>query len=398
MGSSPLRLLPALLLALLVQTATVAAAASLQELIDATPAGGVLKLAPGNHVGPATISKPMTLDGAGRAGIVGPGRGTVLSVAANGVTLRGLRIVGSGESHDGVDAGILLEGDGHAVENNVIEDVLFGIHLKQVNHARASRGNTIRGRPLGTQPARRRASACGTAASTRIEGNLLDGRDLTIANSRREPVLSATPSSTAATGCNVMFSPRNAHRGQSGQPYHHRHRRALFGPDTVARQPCRARALTWPARHWRSRAAARRWSRAMTLLHCTVGIQTDAPPNPEAPHRFIGNRLAHNVTGMYFYGEKGGHVVRDNQFLNNLLQVGVSGATSARDNDWHGNYWDDYRGFDRDGDGIGDTPHTVHYYADRIWMETPQAVSFAIHRCWNCWIFSNAWRRSRRQT
>jgi nitrous oxidase accessory protein len=59
------------------------------------------------------------------------GRGTVLSVAANGVTLRGLRIAGSGESHDGVDAGILLEGDDHRVEDNVIEDVLFGIHLKR---------------------------------------------------------------------------------------------------------------------------------------------------------------------------------------------------------------------------------------------------------------------------
>jgi nitrous oxidase accessory protein len=60
----------------------------------------------------------------------------VLSVAANGVTLRGLHISGSGELHDSVDAGILLEGDDHRVEGNVIEDTLFGIHLKQVNRSR----------------------------------------------------------------------------------------------------------------------------------------------------------------------------------------------------------------------------------------------------------------------
>jgi len=38
-------------------------------------------------------------------------------------------------------------------------------------------------------------------------------------------------------------------------------------------------------------------------------------------------------------------------------------------NDWKGNYWDDYAGFDRDADGIGDTPHNVYLYSDRIWME-----------------------------
>ena len=31
-----------------------------------------------------------------------------------------------------------------------------------------------------------------------------------------------------------------------------------------------------------------------------------------------------------------------------------------------GNYWDDYEGFDRDRDGIGDTPYEVHAYADRL--------------------------------
>jgi nitrous oxidase accessory protein len=39
-------------------------------------------------------------------------------------------------------------------------------------------------------------------------------------------------------------------------------------------------------------------------------------------------------------------------------------------------YWDDYQGFDRNGDGIGDTPHEVYLFADRIWMETPLATFF----------------------
>jgi nitrous oxidase accessory protein len=45
-------------------------------------------------------------------------------------------------------------------------------------------------------------------------------------------------------------------------------------------------------------------------------------------------------------------------------------------NDWTGNHWDDYQGFDRDADGIGDTPHEVRAYSDRLWMHTPAAEFF----------------------
>ena len=43
---------------------------------------------------------------------------------------------------------------------------------------------------------------------------------------------------------------------------------------------------------------------------------------------------------------------------------------------WEGNYWDDYEGFDLNKDGIGDRPHEIYTYADRIWMDTPQAKFF----------------------
>jgi nitrous oxidase accessory protein len=59
-----------------------AAPAPLQALIDATPSGGTLRLPAGSYVGPVTITRPVTLDGGGKAVIVGDGKSTVLSVAA----------------------------------------------------------------------------------------------------------------------------------------------------------------------------------------------------------------------------------------------------------------------------------------------------------------------------
>ena len=76
-------------------------------------------------------------------------------------------------------------------------------------------------------------------------------------------------------------------------------------------------------------------------------------------------------------GEQGGHRIENNRIEHNLTQVGISAPGVGGANVWRGNSWSDYEGFDRDGDGTGDTPHELWLYADRIWMETPKAKFFA---------------------
>ncbi|MFO1427487.1 MAG: hypothetical protein U1F11_11060 [Steroidobacteraceae bacterium] len=55
-----------------------------------------------------------------------------------------------------------------------------------------------------------------------------------------------------------------------------------------------------------------------------------------------------------------------------------SGRGRGGVNQWHGNYYDTYLGFDRDGDGYGDTPHAQYAFADKIWIETPTARFFML--------------------
>ena len=270
-------------LALPALVAMAAAPLPLQPLIDAAPAGATLRLAPGAYAGPVHISRALTLDGGRQAVIVGDGRGTVLSVAANGVTLRGLRLTGSGELHDHVDAGILLEGDDHRVEDNQLDDVLFGIHLKHV--VLYSPGLVLRG--------------------NHVAHALTDG------------------------GGGIVFKESND---------------ALVEHNEV--------------------------------LHCSVGLRVDAPPQSFGALTVRHNRFAHNIVGMYFYGEEGGHRIHDNRFENNLNTVAISAPGAGSANLWRANFWDDYRGFDRNRDGVGDTPHEVRLYADRIWMETPMTTFF----------------------
>ena len=90
----------------------------------------------------------------------------------------------------------------------------------------------------------------------------------------------------------------------------------------------------------------------------------------------VDNRIAHNFTGISFYGERGGHLVLHNRFEHNLWPALVGDSGRADHNEWRGNYWDTYQGFDQNDDGVGDTPHEIWAYADQIWIETPMAKFF----------------------
>src|SRR5690606_13360657 len=111
-----------------------ASAAPLQPLIDAALAGtGILRLAPGTYEGPVEITGRLILDGGGKAIVQGDHRSSVITLKASGSVLRGLIVRGSGDSHDQIHSGIYVEGHDNRIEDNVLDDVLFGIVLQKYN-------------------------------------------------------------------------------------------------------------------------------------------------------------------------------------------------------------------------------------------------------------------------
>ncbi len=350
------------------------AAPPLQALIDATPAGSTLRPAPGRYAGPAVIDKPIVLDGGGRVTLEGGGKGTVLTLAASGAVLRGLRLAGSGDSHDSVDAGLLVAGDDNLVEDNAIDDVLFGIHVRQGNRNRIA-NNRVAGRPA-PRGARGDGLRLWNSRHNRIEGNAFRTvRDLTFANSPDNRILRNTLTD-GRYGMHFVFSPR-ARVEDNRLSDTDTGIAVLYSPELVLRGNTVAHALDGGGAGIAFKDSGNALIEGNEILHCAAGLSANAPLNAEAVLTVRNNRFAHNVVGMYFYGEKGGHRITGNRFENNLTQVAVSAAGVGGANDWTGNAWSDYQGFDRDGDGIGDTPHEIWLYSDRIWMETPRAKFFA---------------------
>jgi nitrous oxidase accessory protein len=133
------------------------ASQTLQQMIDATDENGLLSPPPGTYQGPILIDKPITLDGAGKVTVDAGGKGSVIVIKTDGVTLSGLRLINSGESHNDIDAGVQVRGNFNVIRDNVIENSLFGVDLQQSNN-NVVRRNRISSKDEGFQarPARRR--------------------------------------------------------------------------------------------------------------------------------------------------------------------------------------------------------------------------------------------------
>jgi len=357
-----------LFLYLLLPGWAVAALPPLQLYIDITPPGGTLRLPAGSYAGPATINRAITIDGNDEVIIDGGGEGTVLSVLTSDSVIRGLKIINSGRSHNQVDAGILIAADNTLVEGNVLSNVLFGIHLKQAN------GNQVRNNRISSIEDEHSLQGDGIriwySEGNLIEDNRLkDVRDIIVINSPENRIV-GNRIRDSRIGMEFVFSHGNLVENNSIT-------NNLTGIVVLNSDNLEIRGNQFSHLRGTTGSALSIKGSSMTLfedneiLHCAIGIIANAPIHPENTYLLRSNHLAYNDVAMYFYGEKGGHKIHGNRFDNNLTDILVSASSSARTNEWLGNYWDRYEGFDHDGDGVGDTPYNLYIYADRLWMDYP---------------------------
>ena len=347
---------------------------SFQELVDATPEGGVLEPAPGVYAGPVVVRHPIRIDGGGGVSIDAGGHGTVVRIAASGVVLRGLRLVGSGSNHDTVDAGVQVAGSGNVVEDNSIEDCLFGVDLAQSNE-NVVKGNRIHSKNMEMGM---RGDAIRLWYSFRnaiVENDISDARDIVVWYAadnrfiRNRVVRSRYALHTMYAQKNIIED--NEYRDNMAGIF-------LMYSDGVEIRRNRilgaqgATGIGIGMKETSNVTVEDNW-----IVYCAQGIYLDVSPyEPGETNRFFRNQIAYNGVGVTLHSDWQDNIFEDNEFRGNFVQVAVRGGGSALRNVWARNYWDDYEGFDRDRDGTGDTPYELRAFADRIWLEIPEASLF----------------------
>jgi len=346
----------------------------LQDLVDAAPEGGVLALAPGRYSGPVLVTKKLLIDGGGKAVIDGGGKGTVFTLEASGATLRGLVFTGSGDSHSSDDTCLNVRGHQNRIEDNRFEDCLFGVDLKQSNE-NVVRRNHLRSLPL---PLGLRGDAIRLWYSMKNlveENEVVDARDVVVWYSNGN-VIRKNVGRRGRYSLHFMYAQHNV--VEDNQFYDSSVGIYVMYTDGVEiRRNLISHSLGATGMGIGFKEASDSVLEGNHVVYCAIGISSDLSPyEPDSTITIKYNRIAYNGVGISFIGDKEGTLVEGNVFEGNIDPVTKSGGGGATNNVFRANYWDDYQGFDRDRDAVGDTPYELYAYSDRLWMEEPTARFF----------------------
>lgn len=345
-----------------------------QALVDRAEPGATIVVPPGHYVGHVLVDKAVTLDGGGRATIDADGAGTVLVIRANNATVKGFHLTGTGSDHNSEDAGIQVRGNNNVVKDNRIDDALFGIDLQQ-SHFNIIRRNHITSKPLDLG-LRGDSIRLWYSDDNGIEDNVVkDSRDFVLWYSKRNRV-SGNHSSGGRYGMHFMFAADNLvennvfTNNSVGISM-------MYDQGDVVRGNVISHSVGATGTCISLKEASAVTIENNEIIYCANGIFLDVSPfQPDTTNIVTGNRIAFNDIAISFLNDWHGNEFKGNRLRANMTEVAVFGGGSAKRNLWDGNHWDSYEGFDRDGDGIGDTPHRVLGYAGRVWMDVPNTRFF----------------------
>ena len=361
-------------LSLLQPARAIAGYPSFQALIDATEAGGLLSPPAGTYAGPAVISQPIIIDGRGVVTVDAGGTGSVLSLETDGATIKNLRLVNSGESHNDVDSAVLVKGNFNVIKNNVIENTLFGIDLSQ------SANNIVRGNRISSKDfelgVRGDAIRLWYSFNNKVTDNVIRNSRDTVVWYSRDNLIARNDARGGRYSLHFMYSQFN----EVIDNYYADNSVGIFlmySDSVVVRNNTITHATGATGMGIGFKETSDVEVSGNQVLYCATGLYLDVSPyQPETTNRIHDNLIAFSGIGIRFLNDWTGNEFRGNRLKGNITQVAVGGARTARRNDWQGNFWDDYEGFDLDDNDIGDGPYEYYNYADRIWMDVPPAQFF----------------------
>ena len=349
-------------------------AAPLQVLIEQTPEGGVVPLEPGRYTGPAIIEKAVIIDGKGQVEIDGLGKGSVLLIKSDGVVVKNLTITNSGDSHDRVDAGILVRSSRNRILNNKIKNTLFGIDLQE-SHQNMIIGNEISSKnvTLGL-----RGDGIRVWASHRNifrQNKIHDSRDMVIWYSN-DNIIEENEGWNNRYSLHFMYSGGNMVRKNT---YHHNTVGIflMYSLDITLEHNLVRYSLGGTGVGIGLKEVDNITIRNNKIVYCTAGFFFDLSPYQPDRYNFIkANTVAYNIIGANFNSTISRNILKGNAFIDNLETVRVGGNGVASGNLWEGNYYSNYEGFDRDKDGYGDFVHNHDIYLDTLWMDNDWMLLF----------------------
>lgn len=371
---------------------------SIGEALDKASPGDHIYVYPGIYLGQIVIDKPVSLIGIGTPILDGGGKGDVVSIKADGVTVKGFEIMGSGKELADSDAGIKCYSKGNIIEDNRIVNNLFGVYLFK-SPDNIIRRNLIKGRPAkdkvakmspkdieevnkyaGYHPSFAGEGGDGihlfAATKNLIEGNIiLDTRDGIYFNYAHENRLINNRIDGVRYAIHYMYTDDNYFEGN------------IATNNVAGAAPMFSKRIVFRKNVFAHNRGYRSFGILFSscndclaeeniIIDNTRGVLFDVSYN----NVFRNNLVAANDIGIDLISSSGFNKLFENNFIDNLEQIAFRAGRIGEGNIFHyeekGNYWNDYKGFDLDKDGIGDTPHLTGDPFTYLMNKTPAVRLF----------------------
>lgn len=366
------------LLALLIATGQ-ARAIELQDRVNAAKPGDTITIAAGVYQGPISIDRPLTFRSSQNAVIEGDRTGSVITVKADNVCIEGLTVRRSGfEIHEDA-AGISISGDNVTVRNNRIEDVYFGIHAIDCGRIYILGNDIEPGLSYTSRPGH--GINVWNVRSAEIRNNAIrNGRDGILLTYVEKVTVQHNYVTLCRYGLHSMYS-----------------RDIIFANNTLE-DNLLGIALMYSKKMLAKENLIQRHRRGSSpygfllkdldnltmegnrIIGNQIGIFADAVSlenNSSSVVRdnvIAGNEVALSMQSnvrLSFY---------NNSVIDNLVDFEKQGIRFNSECKWaengKGNYWSNYRGFDNDGDGIGELTYSVEDLTEHVIDRSSAARAF----------------------
>ena len=351
----------------------------LQDVINKAPSGAILKLPNGVYKGSITINKPLSLIGQGDKVVIdGLNKGTVITTKGSYITLKNLTIVNSGSQYETLDAAIKLsDGKQNEISNCTIKNCLFGIDAQMVNNSLIE-DNFITSKNFSLGLRGDGLRLWYSNDNIVKHNHLYKSRDMVVwyshGNTIEENRGEWSRYSLHFMYAGKNFVKNNVYKFNSVGIFF------MYSQDTIATGNIIQSSLGATGMGIGLKDASNFTLKNNTVLYCAQGMYIDRSPFEPDTHNLINNnKFLYNAEAMHFHSLSINNIIKDNIIQGNIEDI-VNDSKADRDEDQKnivvGNYWDNYKGFDRDHNGIGDTAHQVYQYADQMWVYNPDVKYF----------------------
>lgn len=360
-------MMPSVAGAVLLQMLVIGPTQTVRTLHDAlarVPAATRITVLPGVYHEPRiVIDHPVEIVGMGWPVLDAGGTHEIMTITANGVRIRGLVFRNVGVSYTEDRAGIrVTNARDCTIDGNRFAHAFFAIYLAHTTHCVVSH-NEIRSRTLSQTSAGNGIHLWHSDSITIVSNHIVGHRDgIYFEFVHDSDIRDNWSEGNARYGLHFMFS--------DGCGYEHN----TFRHNGAGVAVMYTKHVTMTGNRFEQSRGSGAYGLLLkditdsridsnTFRDNTVGLYIDGAARDAVTY----NTFTDNGWALRVMASAQDNEFTDNTFIGNAFDLATNSSQST--NRYDRNYWDDYRGYDLDGDGFGDVP----FHPERLVAEIVEA-------------------------